>query len=144
MLKQPKTQSITRLPEDMDEAERALHDVLLRIYGRTPADMELANWSAKLAGGMTARQFDHGYWYATEIKRFSRAIGVPAAHKLRKDELEKIIRHFLTHGRLTGLPRRDLSLGHPLPRLCSAFRASSPSWASRHNSSTLAVPVHGR
>ena len=57
MLKQPKTQSITRLPEDMDEAERALHDVLLRIYGRTPADMELANWSAKLAGGMTARQF---------------------------------------------------------------------------------------
>jgi hypothetical protein len=63
----------------------------------------------KLSRGMTVRQFDHGYWYATEVKKFAQTIGIPAAHKLRKDELEKIIRHFLIHGRLSGLPKRELS-----------------------------------
>jgi len=63
----------------------------------------------RLTTGMTLRQFDHGYWYATEIKKFAWSLGVPAAHKLRKDELEKIIRHFLIHGRVTSLPKRDLS-----------------------------------
>jgi hypothetical protein len=64
---------------------------------------------SQLSTGMTLRQFDHGYWYATEVKRFARSLGVPAAHKLRKDELEKVIRHFLTHGRITSATKRDLS-----------------------------------
>src|SRR5213075_1886636 len=63
----------------------------------------------KLSPAMTLRQFDHGYWYATEIKEFARLLGLPAAHKLRKDELEKVIRHFLTHGRLTSPTNRDRS-----------------------------------
>jgi hypothetical protein len=58
---------------------------------------------------MTVRQFDHGYWYATEIKRFARSLGVPAAHRLRKDELEKAIRHFLIHGNVTNPTKRDSS-----------------------------------
>ena len=57
MPRQPKTQALTRLPQDMDAAERALHDVLLRLFGRTPTDAELANWGARLAGGLDARQF---------------------------------------------------------------------------------------
>ena len=64
---------------------------------------------SKLSKEMTLRQFDHGYWYATEIKRFAQSLGVPAAHRLRKDELEKAIRHFLTHGKVTSPTRRDLS-----------------------------------
>src|SRR5439155_19647785 len=40
---------------------------------------------------------------------FARLLGLPAAHKLRKDELEKVIRHFLTHGRFTSPTRRDRS-----------------------------------
>lgn len=64
---------------------------------------------SKLSTRMTLRQFDHGYWYATEIKRFARSLGVPAAQKLRKDELEKVIRHFLTHGRVASPTKRDLS-----------------------------------
>jgi hypothetical protein len=63
----------------------------------------------KLSKGMTLRQFDHGYWYATEIKKFAQSLGVPSAHKLRKDELEKAIRHFLAHGRITSPTRRNLS-----------------------------------
>jgi carboxylesterase type B len=65
--------------------------------------------TSKLSKEMTLRQFDHGYWYATEIKRFAQSLGLPSAHKLRKDELEKAIRHFLAHGKVTSLTKRDLS-----------------------------------
>jgi hypothetical protein len=65
--------------------------------------------TSKLSKEMTLRQFDHGYWYATEIKRFARSLGLPSAHKLRKDELEKAIRHFLVHGKVTSPTKRDLS-----------------------------------
>ena len=49
---------------------------------------------SKLSKKMTLRQFDHGNWYATGIKRFAQSLGLPSAHKLRKDELGKAIRHF--------------------------------------------------
>jgi len=65
--------------------------------------------NSKLSKKMTLRQFDHGYWYATEIKRFAQSLGLPSAHKLRKDELEKAIRHFLAHGEVTSPTKRDLS-----------------------------------
>ena len=58
---------------------------------------------------MTVRQFDHGYWYATEIKSFAQSLGIRLAHKLRKDELEKAIRHFLVRGKVTRPTRRNLS-----------------------------------
>ena len=64
---------------------------------------------SKLSKEMTLRQFDHGYWYATEIKRFAQSLGLPSAHKLRKDELEKAIRHFLAHGKVMSPTKRDLS-----------------------------------
>jgi hypothetical protein len=64
---------------------------------------------SKLSKTMTLRQFDHGYWYATEIKRFAQSLGVPGAGKLRKDELEKAIRHFLAHGKVTSPTKRELS-----------------------------------
>src|SRR5579862_1519578 len=63
----------------------------------------------KLSKKMTLRQFDNGYWYATEIKRFARSLGVPAAHRLRKDELEKAIRYFLAEGKVTSPAKRDPS-----------------------------------
>jgi hypothetical protein len=63
----------------------------------------------KLSKTMTLRQFDHGYWYATEIKKFAQSLGVPAAHTLRKDELEKAIRHFLVHGNVTNPTKRNPS-----------------------------------
>jgi hypothetical protein len=64
---------------------------------------------SKLSKKMTLRQFDHGYWCATEIKRFAQSLGLPSAHKLRKDELEKAIRHFLANGKVTSPTKRDLS-----------------------------------
>ncbi len=65
----------------------------------------------KLSPSMTLAQFDNGYWYATEIKEFADTIGVPSASKLRKDELEKAIRHFLQTGKIESPTKRSLS--HP-------------------------------
>ena len=59
---------------------------------------------------MTLRQFDCGYWYATDVRRFAQSVGVAGASKLRKDELEKAIRRFLAHGKIASPTKRDLSL----------------------------------
>ena len=53
---------------------------------------------ATLSEKMTVSEFDNGYWYATDLKRFAKRLGVPSAGRLRKDELEEIVRHFLKHG----------------------------------------------
>ena len=47
---------------------------------------------------MTARDFENGYWYLDQLKNFAERIAIPAAKKLRKDELEKAIVAFLRTG----------------------------------------------
>ena len=63
----------------------------------------------KLSRSMTAEQFDNGYWYALEIKAFADEIGIPLASRLRKDELEELIKHFLRTGEAKGPTRKHLS-----------------------------------
>jgi len=63
----------------------------------------------KLSKSMTVAQFDNGYWYALEIKAFADEIGIPAASKLRKDELEELIKHFLRTGSIRNPTRKTLS-----------------------------------
>ena len=58
---------------------------------------------------MTSTQFDNGYWYATDLKEFAEAIGIPSAGKLRKDELEKAIKLFLETGKVESPTKRSLS-----------------------------------
>lgn len=58
---------------------------------------------------MTEDQFDNGYWYAVEIKAFADEIGIPWASKLRKDELENLIKHFLRTGEAKSPTRKNLS-----------------------------------
>ena len=47
---------------------------------------------------MTETEFDNGYWYAAELKDFAVKVGIPSANKLRKDELEKALKHFIRTG----------------------------------------------
>lgn len=61
-----------------------------------------------LSRSTTLIQFDNGYWYASEIRVFAKEIGIPSYSKLRKDELEEIIRHFLRTGKVKA-PRRKTS-----------------------------------
>ena len=48
---------------------------------------------------MTLRAFENGYWYLDDLKDFAHRIGIPAAKRLRKDELEKAIVTFLRTGK---------------------------------------------
>jgi hypothetical protein len=65
--------------------------------------------SMALAKSMTVEQFDNGYWYAVEIKAFAHDIGIPTASRLRKDELEELIKHFLRTGHIKNPTRKTLS-----------------------------------
>ena len=58
---------------------------------------------------MTITQFDHGYWYAAELKQFARELGMRSASTLRKDELEQAIRAFLRTGTLVTPTRMNPS-----------------------------------
>ena len=51
-----------------------------------------------LSPTMTPREFENGYWYLDQLKNFAERIGVPAAKRLRKDELERAIVTFLRTG----------------------------------------------
>ncbi len=57
---------------------------------------------------MTVQEFDHGYWYADEIKAFAGEIGITNSGKLRKDELEELIRYFLKTGKLRQAARKNI------------------------------------
>ena len=56
----------------------------------------------------TLRDFENGYWYLEELKNFAERVGIPAAKKLRKDELEKAIVTFLRTGKATLPTKRSL------------------------------------
>ena len=62
-----------------------------------------------LSDSMTETEFDNGYWYAAELKAFAVKVGIPSANRLRKDELEKALRHFIRTGEAKTLAQRDLT-----------------------------------
>lgn len=64
---------------------------------------------AGLSESTTETQFDNGYWYATELKEFAARIGVPSASRLRKDELETTIRHFIRNREVKTFVKRGLA-----------------------------------
>ena len=49
---------------------------------------------------MSLRAFENGYWYATDLVAFGKELGLPAAHRMRKNELEDAIKVYLATGRL--------------------------------------------
>jgi hypothetical protein len=57
---------------------------------------------------MTLRDFENGYWYLEQLKNFAERIGIPAAKKLRKNELEKAIVTFLRAGKAALPTKRSL------------------------------------
>ena len=61
-----------------------------------------------LSPTMTLRDFENGYWYLEQLKDFAERIGIPAAKKLRKDELEKAIVAFLRTGKAALPTKRSL------------------------------------
>ena len=66
----------------------------------------------KLSASMTLTQFDHGYWYATELKQFATRLGIPSTARMRKDELEGAIKQFLRTGTTARSATRHPSTPH--------------------------------
>ena len=62
----------------------------------------------KLTKGMTEKEFDNGYWYADEIKAFAKQIGIDNSSKLRKDELEPLIKFYLRTGKIKNSNRKNV------------------------------------
>lgn len=58
---------------------------------------------------MTESEFNNGYWYSDELKQFAKEIGIRSAARLRKDELEECIKHFLRTGEVKNLTHRNLT-----------------------------------
>jgi hypothetical protein len=65
--------------------------------------------AVKLSTPMTETEFDNRYWYADDLRKFAEKIGVPSARRLRKDELEQAVRHFLRTGDARRFARRTLT-----------------------------------
>ena len=61
----------------------------------------------KLSASMSLTQFDHGYWYAAELKQFADELGIPSVARLRKDELERAIRRYLRSGTIARPTKRN-------------------------------------
>jgi hypothetical protein len=61
-----------------------------------------------LSPTMTLREFENGYWYREQLKDFAERLGIPAAARLRKDELEKAIVMFLRTGQACVPTKRSL------------------------------------
>ena len=47
---------------------------------------------------MTIQEFENKYWYMSELKALAKSLKIPFDLKIRKDQLEKMIIHFLETG----------------------------------------------
>jgi len=65
--------------------------------------------AVKLSASLTEQEFENGYWYANDLKKFAEKIGVASARRLRKDELEQAVKHFLRTGDAKSFARRSLT-----------------------------------
>lgn len=62
----------------------------------------------RLTETITEKELENGYWYATELRAFAKSLGIPSANKLRKDELERALKHFIRTGEAKTLVTRGL------------------------------------
>jgi len=62
----------------------------------------------KLTKNITETEFNKGYWYADEIKSFAKEIGIANSSKLRKDELEQLIMHYIKTGEIKNADRKNV------------------------------------
>src|SRR5436190_8439860 len=74
----------------------------------SPKEVGCHSMADALSPTMTPRAFENGYWYLGQLKEFAGRIGIPAAKKLRKDELEKAIVTFLRTGKAAVPTKRSL------------------------------------
>ena len=94
-----------------------------------------------LSPTMTLRDFENGYWYLEQLKNFAERIGIPAAKKLRKDELEKAIVAFLRTGKAALPTKRSLCKTgvKDVERGLNPKLRIEPRWSASRRSFTVAT-----
>lgn len=66
---------------------------------------------------MSVGEFDDGYYYSADLKKFARELGIPVGNR-RKIELKQVIREYLVTGRVPiGKPVLSRKAGQPRDRL---------------------------
>lgn len=60
----------------------------------------------KLNKNLSEKEFKTHYWYAADLKKFAKEIGLVGASKLSKDELEELILYFLKTGKIENSKRK--------------------------------------
>ena len=68
----------------------------------------------RLSRSITLAEFDTGYWYAVDLKRFAKELGIAESSRLRKDELEVAIKSYLATG--TYAPARTRKISAAVPK----------------------------
>lgn len=63
----------------------------------------------KLSPKLSISDFEKQYWYAADLKRFAKEIKIPNSSKLRKDELEQAIKHYLKTGKIIASSRKNIT-----------------------------------
>ena len=63
---------------------------------------------SKLTQSITEEEFNNGYWYANEIKKFAKEVGIANNTKLRKDELQQLIKHYIKTGQVKSPNRKNI------------------------------------
>ncbi len=63
----------------------------------------------ELSKKMTLDQFNNGYWYAKDLKKFARELGIQNSYKLRKDELEHVIKGYLKTGKISQINQKNIT-----------------------------------
>ena len=62
----------------------------------------------KLTKKISEEQFDNGYWYVKDLKSFAKDLGITNSSKLRKDELETLIKNYLRTGKIAEPKRKNI------------------------------------
>jgi len=63
----------------------------------------------KLTKSLSEEQFENGYWYIDEIKSFAKEIGIAHCSKLRKDELEVLVKNYLRTRKIGTTQRKNIT-----------------------------------
>ena len=120
-----KRQSITQTVASLDEAARALHQLLVRAFGRLPTDTEMAAWSGKLERGMNARVFLN---QLTASKAFQANAQVgsktPAGHFYSPVVDPETVREYVAMNRAAGLEGLQ-GIEFPLTAMAAFWQANA-------------------
>lgn len=102
-------QSAVQQPTHDSVLQRIRAKVAEAFAGEPPSEkISCRDMANVLSPTMTVRDFVNGYWYLDQLKDFAERIGIPAAKRLRKDELEKAIVAFLRTGKASLPTKRSL------------------------------------